>query len=565
MESYRWRRKNRSHHINGTAAFLTRNNPDFFRRWKNAWDRGEALDIEGQIDYLKRYLFYLTIQPPYESVLKELLLIRDSYGDGVDYLHVKISNCYILLNRFEDAFEILKPLIQLGARQENLTSKLLSLKLLTGHHVEGKDILSIYGPKLTSFGKEHLEKVAEYLDIMIEQYERENEINLIAEWSKNAHSYPHHIGNNIPMAGGFTVEKLDTGLKLYSFRDCAGAQVFAKEVTRLAENIVREEANLPHVGAGWLSEMKLYQIIKNSLPDFDVKDHSSPSWIGSQHLDIFIPELKIALEYQGKQHDEPVEYFGGKEAFEKTKERDARKKQLCTKHNIHIIYVRPGYEISDILKEISAHSAQKISFAESVITLNDKPSKIKDTISDKLRQIDANKRPESVLYEYELHPDLYVEPIQLDADYEVSPKILKRHFALGDEIREVYKQRKTNPDAIDKVIDLCKQQIELSADMAHYCHQDRLKLSNWCLEQADKVSDNAELSQEYLQRANKIAKSRFGGTMYYSGYNQLIIIYENQHKFEEALKLAIKARAQYWGTEEHWDKIIVRMLTRMGK
>ncbi len=537
----------------------------FFRRWKNAWDRGEALEIKGQTDYLKCYLFYLAIEPPYESVLSELLFLRESYGDKIDYLHNKIADCYILLNRFVEAFETLKQLIQLGTRQVLLASTILSLKLLTGHHIEGKELLSLYGPKLTTFGKDHLDYIAEYLDIMLEQYERENEINLIAEWAKNAHSYSHRISYNISLADGFTVENVNTNLKLYSFRDCSGAQIFAKEITRLAENIVREDADLPHVGAGWLSEMKLYQQIKRSLPDFEVKDHNSPNWLGSQHLDIFIPELQIALEYQGKQHDEPVEFFGGKEAFEKTQERDARKKRLCTKHGVHIIYVRPGYEISDILNEISAHSTQKISFVESFTALSGKPPKIKDAISGKLREIDANAELERVTYEYELPPELYVEPIEFDPNYKVSPKIVKRHLSLGDEIREIYKQRKTNPDGVDRVIELCKQQIELSVDIAHYRHQDRLKLSAWCLQQADKFSNDAKQSQEYVQKAQTIANSRLMGTMYYSGYNQLIIIYENQHKFEEALKLAIKARAYYWDTEEHWDKIIVRMLTRMGK
>ena len=67
---------------------------------------------------------------------------------------------------------------------------------------------------------------------------------------------------------------------------------------------------------------------------------ASPNWLGNQRLDIYIPDLKLAIEYQGQQHFEPVEIFGGKIALEKTKEMDKRKKSLCEKNGISLIYFR---------------------------------------------------------------------------------------------------------------------------------------------------------------------------------------------------------------------------------
>lgn len=55
--------------------------------------------------------------------------------------------------------------------------------------------------------------------------------------------------------------------------------------------------------------------------------------------DVFIAELNIAIEYQGKQHFEPVVYFGGEDAFQKTLARDKLKEQLSHDNNIKLIYI----------------------------------------------------------------------------------------------------------------------------------------------------------------------------------------------------------------------------------
>ena len=56
-------------------------------------------------------------------------------------------------------------------------------------------------------------------------------------------------------------------------------------------------------------------------------------------FDIWFPELSLALEYQGKQHYEPVDYFGGQEAFERRTENDALKKKIASENEITLIPV----------------------------------------------------------------------------------------------------------------------------------------------------------------------------------------------------------------------------------
>ncbi len=70
----------------------------------------------------------------------------------------------------------------------------------------------------------------------------------------------------------------------------------------------------------------------------DAQQHASPDWLKPQHLDVFVPSKNIAFEYQGRQHFEPVDFFGGKEAFEKAKKRDKRKRKKCEANGVRLIY-----------------------------------------------------------------------------------------------------------------------------------------------------------------------------------------------------------------------------------
>ena len=62
--------------------------------------------------------------------------------------------------------------------------------------------------------------------------------------------------------------------------------------------------------------------------------------------DVFVCGLKIAFEYQGKQHFEPVGIFGGEEAFISIQERDARKAKLSVENGVKLIYVNYWEDVS---------------------------------------------------------------------------------------------------------------------------------------------------------------------------------------------------------------------------
>lgn len=131
-----------------------------------------------------------------------------------------------------------------------------------------------------------------------------------------------------------------------------------KQSEKELEDIIRTSKGLPKIGEGWISETNLFYEVKEALSPIDVIHHGQPKWLGLQHFDIWIPSLNVAIEYQGVQHDKPVEFFGGEKAFESNKERDARKKRLCEANQVKLIEVRKGYDLKSLISEIKSYQTR---------------------------------------------------------------------------------------------------------------------------------------------------------------------------------------------------------------
>lgn len=89
----------------------------------------------------------------------------------------------------------------------------------------------------------------------------------------------------------------------------------------------------------------LQVILENILRNLNIKFESEKSfdWLidnknGFLRLDIFIPELNLAIEGQGEQHFIPIDHFGGIEGYKERYNNDKRKYDLCIDHGINIIY-----------------------------------------------------------------------------------------------------------------------------------------------------------------------------------------------------------------------------------
>lgn len=112
----------------------------------------------------------------------------------------------------------------------------------------------------------------------------------------------------------------------------------------------------------WKTEELVYKYIKKIYKENKVIYQHRPFFLkgkngGQMSYDIFITGLNIAIEYQGKQHFEPVEFFGGEEGFKETKKRDSLKRKLSIENGVKLIYVNYWEDINmDLLKNKIAYS-----------------------------------------------------------------------------------------------------------------------------------------------------------------------------------------------------------------
>lgn len=63
-------------------------------------------------------------------------------------------------------------------------------------------------------------------------------------------------------------------------------------------------------------------------------------------FDFYLPDLNIAIEYDGRQHFFAIEYFGGEKGLERTRKSDRIKSEFCLNNGIKLI--RIPYTINDV-------------------------------------------------------------------------------------------------------------------------------------------------------------------------------------------------------------------------
>jgi hypothetical protein len=256
------------------------------------------------------------------------------------------SDCFIILQNFEAALQVM-PRPALNQQSTMVANRILTLRYLTKTPFDASEILMLFGPKVTRIGSDYLNSIYRYLNVVIPQ--GEERCMLLNSWASNCSRTNYQLFNGTQYV--YFASKRSPITEI-NFSGNTLIQEYVNDLTRTAENVVREERGLPRVGEGWVSETKLYFEISNAFQGYKIIQHATPSWLGNQHLDVYLPELNVALEYQGLQHDQAVDFFGGEESFQQTRMRDLRKLRICKKHGVRIIYVRPGYSLPDIIAEV---------------------------------------------------------------------------------------------------------------------------------------------------------------------------------------------------------------------
>jgi uncharacterized protein YkuJ len=95
----------------------------------------------------------------------------------------------------------------------------------------------------------------------------------------------------------------------------------------------------------------MYKLIRKEFKNYNVIYQHRPFFLkssfgGQMSYDVYIPKLKLAFEYQGQQHFEPVDFFGGEESFQLTQIRDREKQKLSKTNGVKLVYVNYWEELT---------------------------------------------------------------------------------------------------------------------------------------------------------------------------------------------------------------------------
>lgn len=118
-------------------------------------------------------------------------------------------------------------------------------------------------------------------------------------------------------------------------------------------NAYKQHCPYCHIVKG---EDKIYHYLLNNNIQFErSKSYEDLRGIGGGKLsyDFYLPNFNLLIEYQGEQHEQPVDLFGGKEQFQIQQEHDKRKREYAQEHNIELleIWYYEFPKIEEILNE----------------------------------------------------------------------------------------------------------------------------------------------------------------------------------------------------------------------
>lgn len=66
-------------------------------------------------------------------------------------------------------------------------------------------------------------------------------------------------------------------------------------------------------------------------------------------FDFYLPNYNVAIEFQGKQHYESIDYFGGQEHLSYIQKHDKIKSEYCKQNNIRLLCIKYDEDINEVL------------------------------------------------------------------------------------------------------------------------------------------------------------------------------------------------------------------------
>lgn len=248
-------------------------------------------------------------------------------------------------NKLQEAAELVNAIP--GRDREILFDEVIYLRFLTDGKVRADDIRflarkyaegSLISGRLLDDFEEFLGYLSQIFEENLPLLEKLTRLNpdfgsdMLPPWppASDWPSFKKHVSsftNSSERRGRIFSVNVDIGLG-----NCE--KFFASDMIA-ADNCFRRDRGIPEIGRGWVSEVALLDLIRTIWPS--AIHQWRPAFLGMQSIDIHVPELSIAIEYQGQQHYEPVDLFGGKDGFLLTRARDEKKRALLNANDVRLL------------------------------------------------------------------------------------------------------------------------------------------------------------------------------------------------------------------------------------
>jgi hypothetical protein len=117
---------------------------------------------------------------------------------------------------------------------------------------------------------------------------------------------------------------------------------------REIENETRQAFGYMRIGQKWLNETFLYKLVSQILEPAEVIHHYRGKELDGLELDIWIPSLRLGIEYQGEQHYKAMAHWGGQLGLERRLSNDQKKKVLCERLGYKLIEFHHSQTVSEL-------------------------------------------------------------------------------------------------------------------------------------------------------------------------------------------------------------------------
>ncbi|MBW7870492.1 MAG: hypothetical protein H3C39_05455 [Flavobacteriia bacterium] len=341
---------------------------EFYKYFKYEFFNSRYINLEGNSNYVF-VLFYDFLNQylrnkNFEELFSRYTILARYYPLTKSYAYRIFIEILKGKKRFEEAWEYEKKICISSIKTVWEYDQLLNRNLF-----DSSIILRLANYKhLTDFGQKNIKQIAPFIEQTFAKFEEKLEsrrfLNLFFDnnlfYKKvNGEYEPKYYLNFYSSPAEFEFyNSIDEDAKKRNYTNPFPHVVEKAIINQLkiiikdAEDLYRIDIGMPKIGEGWISETELFYKLKNRFKEQQVIHHGNPKWLGRQHLDIFFPKLNIGIEYQGLQHYEPIDFFGGEKAFLKNQERDLRKIELCRNNNCHLIHVKKDYDFESLCNEI---------------------------------------------------------------------------------------------------------------------------------------------------------------------------------------------------------------------